>query len=541
MPDHEDTSTGTTTPQSPSVQYDGQGISKPLSHTLHSDSDQEGDPETLHRSKSTRSIAETLPWYRELLFVAVICLGQLYTQAGLGQTLSIIHVIGETWGLEESPDLSWLIAGYSLTVGTFILFSGRLGDLFGYKTIYLIGMSWYSLWSLVCGLAVYSNHVLFVFGRVLQGIGPALILPNGLAILGATYAPGKKKSLAFAAFAATAPAGSVIGATFSGLFALKWWPWTFWTFSIVLAATVALAYVVIPPVPSSHRENRPNTNREMIAHLDIPGALTGVIGLILINFSWNQAPIAGWQEPYVYVTLIIGIIFIAAYFLIEIRYAKHPLVPFDALSSDVAFVLGAVACGWGSFGIWVWYTWQFLLELRGNSPLLGSASFVPVVISGALAAAVVGLLLHRAGPPLVMLLALVAFTIGSILMATCPIDQTYWAQSFVSFVITPWGMDMSFPAATILLSNAVAREHQGIAASLVNTVVNYSIALGLGIAGTVEYQINNGGTTQAEKLKGYRGSYYLGIGIAGLGVVICSIYLIKSKKDARKKQQGEKH
>lgn len=413
--------------------------------------------------------------------------------------------------------------------------------MFGYKTIYLIGMSWFSLWSLVCGLAVYSNHVLFVFGRVLQGIGPALVLPNGLAILGATYAPGKKKSLAFAAFAATAPAGSVIGAAFSGLFALTWWPWTFWTFSIVLTATVALAYVVIPPVPVSHRENRPGTGRGIIDHLDIPGALTGVVGLILINFSWNQAPIAGWQEPYVYVTLILGIIFIAAYFFIEIRYSRHPLVPFDALKSDVAFVLGAVACGWGSFGIWVWYTWQFLLELRGNSPLLGSASFVPVVISGALAAAVVGLLLHRAGPPLVMLLALIAFTVGSILMATCPIDQTYWAQTFVSFVITPWGMDMSFPAATILLSNAVAREHQGIAASLVNTVVNYSIALGLGIAGTVEYQINNGGTTQADTLKGYRGAYHLGIALAGLGVVICIVYLIKSKRTAGKRGEDEKN
>lgn len=412
--------------------------------------------------------------------------------------------------------------------------------MFGYKTIYLIGMSWFSLWSLVCGLAVYSNHVLFVFGRVLQGIGPALVLPNGLAILGATYAPGRRKSLAFAAFAATAPAGSVIGATFSGLFALAWWPWTFWTFALVLAATVALAYVVIPPVPAHHAANRPRTPREYFLQLDIPGALVGVIGLILVNFAWNQAPIAGWQQPYVYVTLILGLLFLAAYLVIEMRYATHPLVPFDALSSDVAFVLGAVACGWGSFGVWVWYTWQFLLELRGTSPLLGSAEFVPVVVSGAMAAAVVGLLLDRMGPPLVMLLALLAFTVGSVLMATAPIGQTYWAQSFVSFLVTPWGMDMSFPAATILLSNAVAREHQGIAASLVNTVVNYSIALGLGIAGTVEYQVNNGGTTQADTLKGYRAAYYLGIGLAGLGVIICTVYLIKSKRDARKRKAGER-
>lgn len=110
-----------------------------------------------------------------------------FPEAGLGQTLSIIHIIGQTWNLENSPDLSWLIAGYSLTVGTFILFSGRLGDMFGYKPIYLIGMAWFSLWSLVCGLAVYSDHVLFVFARVLQGIGPALVLPNGLAQIGRAH------------------------------------------------------------------------------------------------------------------------------------------------------------------------------------------------------------------------------------------------------------------------------------------------------------------------------------------------------------------
>lgn len=455
--------------------------------------------------------------------------------------MSIIHIIGQTWGLQESSSLSWLVAGYSLTVGTFILFSGRLGDMFGYKTIFLIGMSWFSVWSLVCGLAAYSNHVLFVFARVLQGIGPALVLPNGLAILGATYAPGRRKSLAFAAFAATAPAGSVVGAAFSGLFAAAWWPWTFWCFSLVLAGTVALAYVVIPAVPPPPRgEDGPRTLRQTLVQLDVPGAVTGITGLVLVNFAWNQAPIVGWEMPYVYVTLILGLVFTAVYFVIEIRYSSQPLVPFDALTSDVAFVLGAVACGWGSFGIWIWYVWQFMLELKGASPLLGSAYFVPAVVSGATAAVVVGLLLHRIGPPLVMTGALVAFTAGSILMATCPVDQTYWAQMFASFLITPWGMDMSFPAATLILSNAVAREHQGIAASLVNTVVNYSIALGLGIAGTVEYRVNNGGSTQADKLRGYRASYYLGIGLAALGVAICLAFFFKSRRGGKKDSTQEK-
>ncbi|ROV95970.1 hypothetical protein VMCG_07979 [Cytospora schulzeri] len=495
------------------------------------------DPEALGKTRSNAtSIAESLPLYREVLFVAVICCGQLYTQAGLGQVMSIMNIIGETWDLPETQ-MSWFLSGYSLTVGTFILFSGRLGDMFGYKTLFITGLCWYSLWSLICGVSVYSSHVLFVFGRVLQGIGPALMLPNGLALLGATYAPGKRKSMAFSAFAASAPSGFVLGATFSGLFALAWWPWTFWCFALVLAGTAVLAYFVIPPVPTSHRDNRPRTGRGKLLQMDIPGAVTGVLGLVLLNFAWNQAPLVGWQQPYVYVCLILGLIFIGIYFVVDLKYSPEPLVPFQALKSDVAFVLAALGCGWACFGIWIWYTWQVMLQLRHDSPLLASAYTVPTMLSGAVAAAVVGTLLHRVGPPLIMTGALVAFAVGAILLATCPTDQIYWGQMFVGFLITPWGMDMSFPAATLILSNAVAREHQGIAASLVNTVVNYSIALGLGIAGTIESQINNGGKTQADKLKGYRGGYYLGIGLAVFGVGICLAFLLKTRHTKRRETE----
>ncbi|ORY63444.1 major facilitator superfamily domain-containing protein [Pseudomassariella vexata] len=504
-----------------------------------SDGDRDGEPRTLTRPKSTVSVAETLPWYRELLFVIIICLAQLFTQAGLGQAIAILHVIGDNWGIANSGDLSWFISGYSLTVGTFILFAGRLGDVFGYKKIFLIGMGWYSFWSMVAGLAVYSSYVLFIFARVLQGLGPSLALPNGLAILGATYAPGRKKSLAFAAFAATAPGGAVIGSAFAGLFSLKWWPWTFWSFSIALAMTTAVGWYAIPDAPSSDRDEQPPDFWGKVHHLDVPGAFVGVTGLILINFAWNQAPIVGWKMPYVYVCLIIGIIFVIGFFVIENHYSAKPLIPFEALSSDVSFVLGAVACGWSCFGIWLWYTWQFFEESRGASPLLATAWFCPVAISGAMAAGLVGLLLHRIGPPLVMTGALAAFTVGTILMATCPVDQIYWGQSFVALIIMPWGMDMSFPAATLILSNAVARKHQGIAASLVNTVVNYSIALGLGFAGTVEYNVNNGGKTPEDRLKGYRSAYYMGIGLAGLGVCVCIAYLIKSNRTP-KRQVEEK-
>jgi MFS family permease len=151
------------------------------------------------------SIAEALPFGREVLFVSVVVLAQFTAQVGFGQTLAILHVIGHHFKLSSDVELSWLVAGYSLTIGTFILISGRFGDLFGYKLMLIIGFAWFSLWSMVAGLGVYSSHVLFVFARVFQGIGPAITLPNGLALLGATYNPGKRKDMVFAIFGATAP------------------------------------------------------------------------------------------------------------------------------------------------------------------------------------------------------------------------------------------------------------------------------------------------------------------------------------------------
>ena len=172
----------------------------------------------------TRSLEKQVSIPRELLVIGLISLAQLTAQIAFGQVLAILHIIGDHFNITEPGVLSWLIAGYSLTVGTFILFSGRLGDLFGWKLMLVIGYAWFALWSIISGLAAYSNHVLFIFSRVLTGIGPAISLPNALALLGGLYRPGMKKNLAFAFFGGCAPAGAIIGSLLGGLFALAWWP-----------------------------------------------------------------------------------------------------------------------------------------------------------------------------------------------------------------------------------------------------------------------------------------------------------------------------
>lgn len=157
----------------------------------------------------TKSIAQTMSSLREFLFVGLLCSAQFVTQAGLVNTLNILHIIGTDLGITDPGVLSWLIAGYSLTVGTFILLSGRCGDLFGYKTMVIIGFGWFAVWNVVAGCSVYApgngGQVLFIFARVLSGVGPAILLPNALGLLGATYEEGRRKDMVFSLFGACAP------------------------------------------------------------------------------------------------------------------------------------------------------------------------------------------------------------------------------------------------------------------------------------------------------------------------------------------------
>lgn len=153
-----------------------------------------------------------------------------------------------------------------------------------------------------------------------------------------------------------------------------------------------------------------------------------------------------------------------------------------------------------------------------------------------------------------MLIAMVSFCVGNILLATAPAHQTYWAQTFVAILITPFGeyscvvssppssdslyigMDMSFPAGAIVLSNHMPPEHQGMAASILCVIQNYAISIGLGMAGTVEAHVSGG-----DLLQGYRGAWYLAIGLDVLGILlaICLVISWRSHELAKSQTQDK--
>ncbi|KAK4505693.1 hypothetical protein PRZ48_003658 [Zasmidium cellare] len=460
--------------------------------------------------------------FHETLFIGVVIMAQFMGLAGLGQSIAPMHIIAEGLHVTNPGEQAWFAAAFSLTVGTFILISGRMGDILGHKRVFVFGYFFLGCWSAFAGFSAYvERQIFFDICRAFQGIGAALLAPNALALLGRAYPPGIKKNIVFSLFGAMAPWGFVMGALFSSVFAqLAWWPWAFWSYGIAAWALSAFSVIIIPKALAHDAQFAGRSNRP---GMDWTGSILGVIGLILINVAWNNGPLFGWGQPHVYFVLIIGIFSLIAFVWVEAR-AVSPILPVRAMSSTVTYTMALVGIGWGSFGIWIYYSWRFLEEIRGHSPLSVSAQYTPALVCGLLAAGATGFMLTHTPVAFTMMIAMVAFFLGELITATQPAHQTYWAQMFVAILIMPFGMDMSFPAGTVILSNHMPREHQGLAASLVNTMVNYSISIALGIAGTVEVQVNNHGKTEADVIHGIRCAWYTGVALAGCGVILGAMF-----------------
>jgi MFS family permease len=278
-----------------------------------------------------------------------------------------------------------------------------------------------------------------------------------------------------------------------------------------------LSFVVIPaPLPRGV-----NTST-----FDFAGACTGVSGLVLFNFALNQAPVVGWNKAYIPFTLGMGVMLLIAFVYLEMNHAQQALVPVRGLSKEAVLALSCIAAGWSSHGIWLFYLFQFVQRFRGSSAIAAAAQISPVAITGVGFAMSAGWLARKFKTSYIMLCAMLGFFIGTLFLAFVPVHQTYWVLTFWSVIVMPIGMNWSFPSGTILLSNAMAKEHQGISASLVSTVVNYSISIGLGIAGTVERYVSE----KHGPLWGIRGAWCLALGLDAIGVAIAVYFVVISRR-----------
>ncbi|GAA6029079.1 hypothetical protein JCM8097_001583 [Rhodosporidiobolus ruineniae] len=418
-----------------------------------------------------------------------------------------------------SEQYPWMNASYALTAGLFVILGGRLGDKFSAKLTYLFGYFLLCVFNLAIGFV--SAVVPFDVLRALAGVGAALLVPNSLALLARQYEPGLKRTLSFAILGAFAPIGFQIHALFASLVIERIGArWIFWLEAICSAVFGILSAFFIP-----------QDDGDLSTPIDWIGSVLGLSGLTLFNFAWNQAPLVGWQDPYVPTLLGVGILLTVLFFWWEKRAGEGALVPTRIFTKDVIGVCVALWWGWMSFGCFLYYTIGIIRDIRGyHQPLSICAQMItlaPMGIVGALS-----VLWFKAHVPghWTLCVAMGCFFVPNLLMGLTPRYQTFWAMIFPAELIVVFGSDLSFASGALIITNSVPPSMAGIAGGLVNLIVNYSMSIGLGIAGTVEVYTNRGGE---DVYQGYRSAFcFRATTMADMSTPI-NLPLLKLISDAR--------
>src|ERR671933_304416 len=252
--------------------------------------------------------------------LALITLAQLMVVVDATIVQVALPSIGKEFDVSVNG-LQWIVTAYGLTLAGFLMLSGRIGDIYGYKKLFIIGVLLFSLASLIGGLA--PSEIVLILARVVQGLGAAMASATGLSILAATFPEGKQRNRALSVFSAATGSGFAAGMILGGVItATLGWRWVF-DINVPIGIIVSLLsakYVL------SNTTGLPHENKQQHRHLDIFGAVLITAGLMLLVYSLTSAQNTGIRSIQTLEFLLLSVIVLASFFLIEYR-SKAPLMP----------------------------------------------------------------------------------------------------------------------------------------------------------------------------------------------------------------------
>jgi EmrB/QacA subfamily drug resistance transporter len=365
--------------------------------------------------------------------------------------------------------LQWVVTAYSLTLAGLLLFSGALGDRYGRKRVFLAGVIWFAVASLICGIA--PNAPILIAARAVQGIGAALLTPGSLAILQASFRE-QDRSKAIGAWTGFAGIGTAIG-PFLGGWLISAASWRLIFFINLPLAALVLA-VGIRHVPES-------VDPSETGRLDITGSVLVTLGLIGLTYGLINGPSAGWTKPASLSMLLAGVVLLVAFVLWE-RRAAMPLLPLGLFSSaqfsSANVVTFAVYAALGG----VFFLLPIQLEQVSHySPLEAGVALLPVTFIMLLLSARSGALAARIGPRLQMTVGPVVIGIGLFLFVRVGSSGSYATEVLPAVLVFGFGLAINVAPLTSTVLAAAPAEHAGVASAVNNDVARAAGLLAVAI------------------------------------------------------------
>ena len=390
----------------------------------------------------------------------------------------------------------WVVNAYLITLASLILVGGSLGDLFGERRVFAIGVASFGVASVVA--AVAPTIEVLVLARALQGVAGAAVTPAGLAVIVAVFPPDERGK-AIGAWTAWGAIGMVIGPLLGGwLVDTASWRWIFAINVPVILATLVLIQRVVPQA----RE------RPADARVDVAGGLLCVFGLAGITFGLIRQPEAGWGDPSVFATLAGGALLFTSFVAYEAR-ASHPMLPLGLFRSrNFAFGNLETLLMYAGLSVLGFFQVIFLQEAANWSAVEAGLAGLPITVVMFATSTRFGALADRYGPRFFMGVGPLVAAAGLALQTMVPADLNYWTDLFPAMMVFSLGLAMTVAPLTATVLSGADEHNAGTASGVNNAIARVAGLLGVSAVGAV-VAARYGGAAGADA-----GSYHLAMAIA---------------------------
>ena len=354
------------------------------------------------------------------------------------------------------------------------------------------------------------------FCRALQGLGPAAFLPSGVMLLGSIYRPGPRKNLVFSLYGGAAPLGFFAGVFFAGMTGqYLTFGWYFWIGALLIFSTILPA---IWAVPNDHEKRK-----ALGIKMDWMGSLLIVSGLILVVFAVTDSSHApqGWATPYIYVTLIMGMLILGSAIYVEGWVVSAPLLPASLFKVPyLKPLILALFLSYGVLGVFLLYGTLYMQDIMGGTPLQIVAWFTPMCLGGCIIAIIGGYVLHLLSGTALMLISGLGWILNSLLFALAHPGANYWAYIFPAMIGATIGIDVTYNVANVFITTSLPQREQGLAGALINSLVFLGIAFILSFADVTQTQ-----TARLGLLRSYRSVFWYQLAVQATALLIMLVFV----------------
>jgi EmrB/QacA subfamily drug resistance transporter len=377
-------------------------------------------------------------------------------------------------------DAQWIVEAYALLLASLILVGGSLGDHYGRRRIYALGIALFTLASIGCGIAMSPGQL--IAARAVQGIGGALLVPGSLAIISASF-EGERRGKAIGTWSGFSGVTAALGPILGGYLVEN----VSWRAAFLINVPLALVvlYVVFRHVPESRD---PDARK-----LDLPGAFLATLGLGGIVYGLIESSNRGFDDPLVLGTLVLGVAALVAFVLVE-RRSPEPMMPLSLFRSrnfsgaNLLTLLLYAGLG-GSL-----YFFPFvLIQVHGYSATAAGSAFLPFIVITFLMSRWAGGLVVRYGAKLPLIIGPSIAAVGFVLFAVPGTEGSYWTTFFPAVVVQGLGMSLVIAPLTTTALNSVEGRHSGLASGVNNAVSRTGGLLSIAVLGIFVFASFSGG------------------------------------------------